>query len=660
MTSKVFGLYNYMLGRETMEDEEQNFHQKEEQPEPPANGSKLATAEEGQNENDDAEEEEHSHETTSLLKKQQQQQQQQNDDKDDTSDMDKQKRKSNKITVQDYFFPPENPTIQRYYRFTANSQTPFCALHKRPQQQHPEQQEMMNGKPISNSGVTGLLRRSAVLPSHGIDPTSNWILVSVGGRSGWARRNVDPHHNRQQHQQQQQGAFVPADTFKATEGWMGNHVFLCGGKLMLGSDTPLFFVTNGMLIAGAMIHFLVILPTLQELYDSSSSTNNEQPQDYTTATITTPQFPHWTVHPTIYWLSVGLTVLALITLWISAMMDPGILPAVSSPVKPPVPNDGIPMGGPLGYRYCSTCNIFRTPRSKHCNSCNVCVSKFDHHCPWVGNCIGERNHRYFFVFLIAISSLTILVTASCIQILIKAMANLENDSDHRSSSILHGDNMTLTNFTKNLTATNLTATTFIRVSHHELEDFPNVMSDLWHVIMSMPLVVLTGTFCLLCAWSLTSLTCFHALIITIAQTTNERVRGVYRYGGNVNTADQGCCFNWYTALLGKKPASKLPADFSQIVHGFGGGCDGDDMREESVWRAATPTAGTTGSSTGGHMANSFASPTSTGAKSAASSSSAVAAPSVSATTAASGYGSTQAAYLNDVEKGDGPTPQGKR
>lgn len=227
-----------------------------------------------------------------------------------------------KSATQQFYFPVTNPTIQHYYRFTASSMTPFCALHKRPATEH---------------GVTGLLRRSAVLPSHGTDPTGEWILVSVGGRSGWARK-AHP------------AGFSHATQFTATEGWMGNHVFVGNGKIMLGSDAPLFFFTNALVIVGLLLQYVLLLPKLTH--------------------------PWMLSLPLHYYLTTILGVGTLVWLWLSATMDPGILPAVSSPIKP-TPPEGEQVGGPLGYRYCSTCNIFRPPRSKHCNSCNVCVSRFD-------------------------------------------------------------------------------------------------------------------------------------------------------------------------------------------------------------------------------------------------------------------------------------------
>uniref|UniRef100_A0A7S1ZLY8 Palmitoyltransferase n=1 Tax=Ditylum brightwellii TaxID=49249 RepID=A0A7S1ZLY8_9STRA len=448
-------------------------------------------------------------------------------------------------TAKDFYFPENNPTVQRYYRFTATSNTPFAALHKRP------------GVVQDQSGVTGLLRRSAVLPSHGTDPSGQWILVSVGGRSGWARKKTDYPHPEHQPQTGGAGGFEFSPKFRVSEGWMGNHVFLCRGKLMLGSDAPLFFVTNFLLLASVTVHFLIVIPHL----------NEHSPQ-------------HWTAHPATFYSSIVLAAMSLISLWASATIDPGILPPLSCPDRPPAPEDGMPIGGPLGYRYCATCNIFRPPRSKHCNSCNVCVSKFDHHCPWVGNCIGERNHRYFFLFLVSIASLTILVTASCFRIVFQAYADL---------AVLPGIGPVYSDIV------NGTESIEIATNESEEEDensmgFGNRIQKLhrvWLALLSYPSIVIFGIFTLLCAWSLTSLTCFHGLIITLAQTTNERVRGVYRYGRHVNTADDGCPQNWITALCSKRPESLLPTDFSEVVL-----CDeiGNTLRDETIWNGVMSTS----------------------------------------------------------------------
>ena len=136
---------------------------------------------------------------------------------------------------------------------------------------------------------------------------------------------------------------------------------------MLGSDAPSLVFTNVLLLVGYILQFCIVIPKLHEIEIEKLNEHNGSS-------------PFWIVlsSKAVFWSSVVLGSLTVITLWISAMMDPGIIAPVSSPMKAPVPDERLPLGGPLGYRYCSTCNIFRPPRSKHCNSCNVCVSKFDH------------------------------------------------------------------------------------------------------------------------------------------------------------------------------------------------------------------------------------------------------------------------------------------
>ena len=610
-----------------------------------------------------------------------------------------------------------NPTVQRYYRFTTTAITPMIALHKQPLNNDTTNGGYYNNhnnttnnnnsqQQYQSMGVTGLLRRSGVVPSHGLDDRGGqWILVSVGGRSGWARRrtlpsrdkevaaltyclpignssttgnnsssgrntngynhnNFQPNHNTPM--------FEPATSFRIYETWMTNHTFYCNGKIMLGSDAASVFLSTTILILGTIMQCTLILPQLVLFLDS-----NEQAQD-------TPDESHiFYGIPTrmsmissnnLYFVYIGTIVLAIITLltlWIAATMDPGIIPPMSSPIKAippllpahqnhndskdsydnevgdPVSNTNrpifsqssnsngnnnnnniiigsngpyVPIGGVYGFRYCSTCNIFRPPRSKHCNSCNVCVRTFDHHCPWVGNCIGERNYPIFVVFLVSVTIFTAIAALTTTFVVLYTY-------QHERNVLLRGrviDDVT--------TATTDNNDTVI-ITMEDLTTDPGAVAEtviiqsvltweqLWtcliRVLCRIPVTVLFMTFTIMCTWSMISLLLYHFRTISIAQTTNERVRAVYttitsasaaslrsqqqlqtssdgahqyfyNQSNNNNPSDHGCISNWMSCLykLWHVPKSDLPPDLSVIIH---------EPRniQETIWTGNTVTTGNT-------------------------------------------------------------------
>ena len=54
----------------------------------------------------------------------------------------------------------------------------------------------------------------------------------------------------------------------------------------------------------------------------------------------------------------------------------------------------------VGGRICHLCHAHQPVRARHCGQCGRCVRLFDHHCPWLANCVGERNHGFFWLFLV--------------------------------------------------------------------------------------------------------------------------------------------------------------------------------------------------------------------------------------------------------------------
>jgi hypothetical protein len=113
----------------------------------------------------------------------------------------------------------------------------------------------------------------------------------------------------------------------------------------------------------------------------------------------------------------------------------------------------------------------------------------------------------------------------------------------------------------------------------DVREIPAFAQQIWHSITSIPLAMMFGLFTLGCSWTLTSLLFFHAMIISLAQTTNERVRNVFQYGHTQNDDDHGCIPNWSSVFCSTTPPSRIPHDFTEVVI-----CD--HTQPESIWRSS--------------------------------------------------------------------------
>lgn len=158
----------------------------------------------------------------------------------------------------------------------------------------------------------------------------------------------------------------------------GRVSFHCGGRIMMSPGVlfPLL-ITTPLIVVPSMAHFIF----------------NEQP---------------WYVLV----VTVGCMVAVLTCLYLTTFRDPGFIPRGPTPADEPPNNTAVrnPIDGKL-WKWCSTCKIWRPPRSKHCRTTNACVRTFDHYCPWMGNAIGERNYIPFYSFVTLVMVYAVIIMA---------------------------------------------------------------------------------------------------------------------------------------------------------------------------------------------------------------------------------------------------------
>ncbi|GFP79572.1 probable protein s-acyltransferase 7 [Phtheirospermum japonicum] len=263
--------------------------------------------------------------------------------------------------------------------------------------------------------------------------------------------------------------------------WPGNNVFFFGGRLVCGPDPRGLLLTTMAISLSSWIFATYVA--------------NDIPANSSVVIICSA---------------------VLVNLGTVSMTDPGIIPRndrsslIDRSMRKTVDINGIE----VRLKYCSICNIYRPPRTRHCVVCDNCVERFDHHCPWIGQCIGQRNYRLYIILL-----LTCLVFFA-----------------------------------------HIFAFSFQKIHHNMFPDDVGLME----LLRNCPETLALTSFSFAAAWFLGCLTCYHLYLVVLNQTAYENFHQLYARSRNPN--DEGIFSNIMKFLCVSRPPSRINFRAEVIEH----------------------------------------------------------------------------------------------
>lgn len=202
---------------------------------------------------------------------------------------------------------------------------------------------------LDTAKLRATIRRNALVIVD--KKVNNWWSVHCCGFSGWTYM-ADMLSNMES-----------VEAVRRHEDWRGNNYFFLNGKIMVGSDGKLFLFTNALILVPSFIFFKYTLPSLASYFSPYNNSGDHNNNNHYYSYIIAVTFMY------------SVAIFMYYHLWCTAILDPGILPRQPKHAKPNPPppliqamqlktndNGEVDSMELVGWKWCSTCNIYRPPR----------------------------------------------------------------------------------------------------------------------------------------------------------------------------------------------------------------------------------------------------------------------------------------------------------